>query len=63
MTDLRNMTEEERTRLIRLVAVHLMRRDNPGLPIGAIGPPSSWWTTAEDLVDYIMPYMKELLVR
>lgn len=57
----RTVTDEQRTKIIRLAALALIHHEVPGAPAGAIGPPSKWWSEAELIVDAIMPYVQEAL--
>jgi hypothetical protein len=53
------MTEEQRRKIVRLAALRLMHLDVPNAPAGAVGPPSKWWTQAEEVVTHILPYIEE----
>lgn len=57
------MTEEQRRKIIRVVALRLLSMEISGAPATAIGPPSQWWTTAEEVVDLVAPYFREVYRR
>lgn len=50
-----------RKKIVRLVALRLMAMEVPGAPAGALGPPSVWWSMAEDVVDHVLPYLKKAI--
>lgn len=54
------MDEEQRRRMIRMVGLWLLHQEVPGAPAGALGPPSTWWETAEQVVDMVDPYFREI---
>lgn len=55
------MTDDQVEKVTRIAAIRLMRREIPGAPPGAVGPPSQWWDAAQEVVDAITPYMREFL--
>lgn len=55
------MNEEQRLKVVRIAALTLLQMEYPGAPSAAVGPPSKWWSQAEELVYAILPYILESL--
>lgn len=54
------MDKDQRDKIVRLTAIHLLHDEIPGAPAGAVGPPSKWWSLAAELVDTVAPYFREV---
>lgn len=53
--------EDVRYKAVRVAALTLLRSEVPGAPAAAVGPPSRWWTQAEEVYEVMIPYVLESL--